>query len=145
MDGFMNYDVMAACRSATGRAELPAFCAVLTELGSRTDARIELMRLSRIQPGTIISLHTGLHNTRWRLHMGLQVPSSYHAHMRVGGRTVEWQVGKAFVFDDSFEHEVGWEPPVREMDMRASEARIILIVDFRHPDAPSSQPVCPPV
>ena len=74
--------------------------------------------------------------------MGLQVPTSYRATMTVGQKAVEWQVGKAFIFDDSFEHEVTWSPPVSEVVMSAQEARVILIVDFRHPDV-TSQPVCP--
>ena len=47
--------------------------------------------------------------------------------------------GWAFVFDDSFEHEVTWNPPVETIDLSAEGARLVLIVDFQHPDV---NPVC---
>ena len=45
--------------------------------------------------------------------------------MRVGDETREQEEGKAYVFDDSFEHEA-WHD--------GEETRLILIVDFWHTD-----------
>lgn len=45
--------------------------------------------------------------------------------MRVGEETRAQQQGKAYVFDDSFEHEA-WHD--------GDETRLILIIDFWHPD-----------
>jgi len=45
--------------------------------------------------------------------------------MRVGSETLVQQAGKAYIFDDSFEHEAWHDGP---------ETRIILIVDFWHPE-----------
>ena len=45
--------------------------------------------------------------------------------MRVATETVRWKEGEVIVFDDSFEHEV-WNG--------SDETRIVLIIDFNHPD-----------
>jgi len=52
---------------------------------------------SRIPP------HTGVNNTRLIVHLPLIVPEG--CGFRVGGETREWEPGKAFVFDDTIEHE----------------------------------------
>ncbi len=52
---------------------------------------------SRIPP------HTGPVNTRLVVHLPLIVPAG--CGFRVGGQHREWQPGKAFVFDDSINHE----------------------------------------
>ena len=50
--------------------------------------------------------------------------------MRVATETVRWREGELIVFDDSFEHEV-WND--------SGETRIVLIVDFNHPDLPEKE------
>ena len=50
--------------------------------------------------------------------------------MRVATETVRWREGELIVFDDSFEHEV-WN--------ESGETRIVLIVDFNHPDLPEKE------
>ena len=53
--------------------------------------------------------------------------------MRVGpAQFVEWQAGRAVVFDDSFEHEV-WN--------LSSARRILLIFDLIHPDINQANPM----
>lgn len=47
------------------------------------------------------------------------------SRMRVGTETRQQQEGKAYVFDESFEHEAWHE---------GEETRLILIVDFWHVD-----------
>lgn len=58
------------------------------------------------------------------------------------GSTVElaWHDGRAFVWDDSFTHEV--RPAPRRHDDHAEGPRIILLLTFKHP-ALSVGPVCP--
>ena len=63
-------------------------------------------KLSRLSRGTSLSPHCGGSNKRWRIHMGLVSDGS--ARIRVGQQTRAWEEGVAFVFDDSFEHEVYW-------------------------------------
>lgn len=50
-----------------------------------------------------IPAHTGPVNTRLVVHLALVVPPG--CGFRVGGETREWHAGKAFVFDDSINHE----------------------------------------
>ncbi len=53
---------------------------------------------------THIPPHSGISNTRLIVHLPLIIPPG--CRFRVGGETREWQPGKAFVFDDTIEHEV---------------------------------------
>ena len=52
---------------------------------------------------TRIPPHTGVHNTRLTVHLPLIIPPG--CGLRVGAERREWIPGKAFVFDDSIEHE----------------------------------------
>jgi aspartate beta-hydroxylase len=82
-----------------------------------------LAYISWLHPGTHITPHCGPSNGRLRLHLGIKVPS--HVKMRVGEREFVWEPGKCVVIDDSYEHEV-WH--------NGSEPRIVLILDFLHPE-----------
>lgn len=78
---------------------------------------------SLLAPGAHIPPHLGVANTRLVCHLPLVIPPG--CWFRVGAETREWQVGKAWVFDDTIEHEA----------MNAGTAlRVILIVDLWHPD-----------
>lgn len=78
---------------------------------------------SLLAPGARIPPHNGVANTRLVCHLPLIVPPD--CWFRVGGETRLWEVGKAWVFDDTIEHEA----------MNSSDAlRVILIVDTWHPD-----------
>jgi aspartate beta-hydroxylase len=52
---------------------------------------------------THIPPHSGISNTRLIVHLPLIIPPG--CRFRVGGETREWQPGKAWVFDDTVEHE----------------------------------------
>src|SRR5262249_37905337 len=58
---------------------------------------------SILEPGTRIPPHTGVTNTRLTVHLPLIVPPD--CGFRVGSETREWVPGKAWVFDDTIEHE----------------------------------------
>ena len=77
---------------------------------------------SLLAPRTRIPPHTGVANTRLVCHLPLIVPPN--CGFRAGATTVEWEVGKAFVFDDTIEHEA-WNDSDR--------LRVVLIVDLWPP------------
>jgi len=58
---------------------------------------------SLLKPRTRIPPHTGIANTRLVVHLPLVVPPG--CGFRVGSETRSWTVGKAWVFDDTIEHE----------------------------------------
>jgi aspartyl/asparaginyl beta-hydroxylase (cupin superfamily) len=71
---------------------------------------------------TRIPPHNGVNNTRLIVHLPLIVPSG--CGFRVGAEQREWQEGKAFVFDDTIEHEA-WND--------SGEPRAVLILDIWNP------------
>jgi aspartyl/asparaginyl beta-hydroxylase (cupin superfamily) len=73
---------------------------------------------SLLAPRTRIPPHTGVANTRLVCHLPLIVPPG--CGFRVGAETREWEVGKAFVFDDTIEHEA-WND--------SDELRVVFIFD----------------
>jgi len=77
---------------------------------------------SILEPRTRIPPHTGVNNARLICHLPLIVPPG--CGFRVGAETREWQPGKAFVFDDTIEHEA-WN--------LSDSPRAILIFDVWNP------------
>jgi aspartate beta-hydroxylase len=71
---------------------------------------------------TRIPAHTGVSNTRLIVHLPLIVPPG--CGFRVGAERREWHPGKAFVFDDTFEHEAWNDSEV---------PRAVLILDIWSP------------
>ena len=77
---------------------------------------------SVLKPHTTLPPHTGTTNTRSIVHLPLVVPEG--CRFRVGADTRPWQKGRAWVFDDTIEHEA-WND--------SHEIRIILIFDIWNP------------
>jgi aspartyl/asparaginyl beta-hydroxylase (cupin superfamily)/Flp pilus assembly protein TadD len=77
---------------------------------------------STLDPHTRIPAHTGVTNARLIVHLPLILPGQ--CHFRVGNETREWQDGKAWIFDDSIEHEA-WND--------SDKLRVILIFDIWNP------------
>jgi aspartyl/asparaginyl beta-hydroxylase (cupin superfamily) len=77
---------------------------------------------SMLQPRTRIPPHTGVTNARLVCHVPLVIPPS--CGFRVGSETRQWELGKAWVFDDTIEHEA-WND--------GDEPRYILIIDLWNP------------
>ncbi|HXQ31058.1 MAG TPA: aspartyl/asparaginyl beta-hydroxylase domain-containing protein [Steroidobacteraceae bacterium] len=71
---------------------------------------------------TRIPPHTGVSNTRLVVHLPLIIPPG--CSFRVGAERREWQPGKAFVFDDTMEHEAWNDSDV---------PRAVLILDIWSP------------
>lgn len=77
---------------------------------------------SILKAGAHIPPHTGVTNVRSVVHLPLIVPEG--CEFRVGGETRSWQLGEAFVFDDTIEHEA-WN--------RSGQDRVVLIIDAWNP------------
>ncbi len=78
---------------------------------------------SVLRPRTRIPPHTGVANTRVVLHLPLVVPGD--CGFRVGNETRPWREGKAWVFDDTIEHEA-WND--------GDQVRIVMICDIWRPE-----------
>ena len=100
-----------------------------------------------MQPGCVISPHTGRTNRHWRIHMALRVPHAPGgptAVIRAHDEERAWVEGEPFILDDSFEHEVWWRPPLEQLDLDPASARVVLLLDIVHPALqPPGEPVCP--
>lgn len=79
---------------------------------------------SGVEPHTHIEPHTGSSNLRMRCHLGVDVPEPDRARLRVGTEWRSWTQGRAFAFDDAFQHEVVHE---------GERDRVVLVVDVWHP------------
>ena len=77
---------------------------------------------SLLKPQTHIPPHTGVSNVRLVTHLPLIIPA--HCGFRVGNETRQWEPGKAWVFDDTIEHEA-WN--------NSDLLRVVLIFDIWHP------------
>jgi aspartyl/asparaginyl beta-hydroxylase (cupin superfamily) len=77
---------------------------------------------SLLKPRTRIPPHTGVTNARVVAHLPLIVPPG--CGFRVGNETREWVEGRAWVFDDTIEHEA-WN--------ESDALRVVLIFDVWHP------------
>jgi len=78
---------------------------------------------SLLEPGAHIPPHTGETNTRLVCHLPLVVPEN--CHLRVGNETRQVVEGKAWLFDDTIEHEA-WN--------RSRETRVILLFEVWRPE-----------
>jgi hypothetical protein len=77
---------------------------------------------SLLAPGAHIPPHTGIANTRLVCHLPLIVPAG--CWFRVADDTRDWERGKAWVFDDTIEHEA-MNP--------SDQLRVVFICDIWHP------------
>jgi aspartate beta-hydroxylase len=88
----------------------------------RVGGRAPTAFFSILDPGTRIPAHTGVTNTRLTVHLPLVVPPN--CGFRVGATTREWISDRAWVFDDTIEHEA-WN--------LSDAPRAILIFDIWNP------------
>lgn len=75
---------------------------------------------SVVTAGTRIGAHKGSTSLRYRYHLGLRIPPSGGARIRVDDEWIAWKEGAAFGFNDSLEHEV---------ENLTSDSRAVLILD----------------
>jgi aspartate beta-hydroxylase len=77
---------------------------------------------SLLKPNTRIPPHTGVSNVRLVTHLPFIIPEK--CGFRVGNTVRQWEPGKAWVFDDTIEHEA-WN--------ESDKLRVVLIFDVWHP------------
>jgi aspartyl/asparaginyl beta-hydroxylase (cupin superfamily) len=77
---------------------------------------------SLLKPKTRIPPHNGVTNVRLVTHLALIIPED--CGFRVGNETRQWVPGRAWVFDDTIEHEA-WN--------NSDKLRVVLIFDIWHP------------
>lgn len=107
-----------------GGAKCPKTLAALRDAPmARIPNHSPMVLFSKLTPGTRIPPHTGMINTRLVCHLPLIVPPG--CHFRVGNDTRVWEEGRAWIFDDTIEHEA-WN--------QGATDRTILIFDIWRPD-----------
>ena len=90
---------------------------------NRLPQRSPSVLFSLLRPRTRIPPHNGLVNTRLICHLPLIVPLG--CRFRVGNETRQWEEGKAWVFDDSIDHEA-WND--------SDQTRVILLFEIWRPE-----------
>lgn len=108
--------------------ENQALCPVTTEAMETlplvfSGQRCPNILFSRLRPGAKIPPHNGMINTRLIGHLPLIVPDD--CGFRVGNTVRTWNVGEAFLFDDTIEHEA-WND--------SAEDRFVLIFEVWRPE-----------
>jgi aspartyl/asparaginyl beta-hydroxylase (cupin superfamily) len=108
-----------------GNAErCPRTLAALADVPfTRVRGRMPSILFSVLRPGAHIPAHHGFVNARLICHLPLVVPNG--CTFRVGNETREWVEGKAWVFDDTIEHEA-WN--------RSRETRVVLLFELWRPE-----------
>ncbi len=108
---------------AANAARCPVTMAVWSQTPSPDQpGRTPVAMYSLLKPHTRIPPHMGASNCRLVTHLPLIVPPG--CGFRVGNQTREWVAGKAWVFDDTIEHEA-WND--------SDQLRVVLIFDTWHP------------
>lgn len=121
------WDVFLFYERSRKNEENCARCPAITRIiESHNTVRTQagLLYVSKLSPGTHIKPHRGPTNMRLRCHLGIDIPDG-DCGLKVAGETRRWREGGCLVFDNSLEHEA-WN--------HTSQPRIVLIIDFWHPD-----------
>jgi aspartyl/asparaginyl beta-hydroxylase (cupin superfamily) len=114
-DGKLNEENAARC---------PATMAALQHIPlPQVEGRSPSVLFSLLRPGAHIPAHTGIINTRLIGHLPLVVPG--RCELRVGNETRVWEEGKAWIFDDTIEHEA-WN--------HSEQTRVILLFEIWRPE-----------
>ena len=111
-------------KAQPGAARCPQTMAALAHAPlTRIPNRAPAILFSQLKPGAHIPPHTGMINARLICHLPLIMPPQ--CAFRVGNETRTWEAGKAWVFDDTMEHEA-WN--------RSDQSRFVLIFDIWRPE-----------
>lgn len=114
-NGRVNEDIASRCPATMAAIQALPLC----ELPRRSPSVL----FSLLKPGAHIPAHCGLANIRLIGHLPVITPPG--CFLRVGNETREWTQGKAWLFDDSIEHEA-WN--------RSNETRVILLFEVWRPE-----------
>ncbi|WP_374569229.1 aspartyl/asparaginyl beta-hydroxylase domain-containing protein [Ideonella sp.] len=116
-------------RAEPGASRCPQTMALLAKAPQPDQpGRTPVAMFSLLKPHTRIPPHHGVSNARLLVHLPLIVPEG--CGFRVGNQTRQWEPGKAWVFDDTIEHEA-WN--------NSDKLRVILIFDIWHPSLTSGE------
>jgi aspartate beta-hydroxylase len=108
----------------TNAARCPRTMAALSQVPlPRISGRTPSVLFSLLRPGAHIPAHNGFINTRLICHLPLVVPRG--CAFRVGNDIREWMEGRAWLFDDTIEHEA-WN--------RSDSTRVVLLFDVWRPE-----------
>ena len=124
------FDIYARGQPGPGCRKAPQTCKLAGMIPEATSNKRGQVKFSVMYPGTHVHAHSGPTNCRLRTHLALLVPPKKadddgELKIRVADQYLEWEEGKLFVFDDSFDHEV-WH--------FRQGPRVVLILDIWHPD-----------
>ena len=101
-------------------AKCPKTTAVLEQIPGLLTAFFSILH-----PGKHIPAHKGLFKGIIRSHLGLIVPGKNdECRMKLDNQVLHWKEGKAFVFDDTYRHEV-WND--------SDGIRVVLLIDTVRP------------
>lgn len=89
----------------------------------RIPNRAPMALFSLLKPGTHITPHHGMLNTRLIVHLPLIAPPG--CALRVGAETRAWSAAEALIFDDSIDHEA-WN--------RSDRTRVVLLFEIWRPE-----------
>lgn len=107
------------------RAELNCQLCPKTTAILETIPKLKTAFFSILAPGKHVPRHKGVTKGFVRCHLGLQVPKEKEkCFMDVDGHICVWEEGRAFVFDDTFPHEVRND---------TDEERVVLLIDVERP------------
>lgn len=111
-------------RETANAARCPRTMAALADAPlCRVQGRSPQIMFSQLKAGAHIQPHTGFVNTRLICHLPLIVPPG--CQFRVGNEVRTWETGKAWVFDDTIEHEAR---------NGSDRTRVVLIFDIWRPE-----------
>src|SRR6185295_12664404 len=88
-------------RSEANCVRCPITAAVLGRIPNLVTAFFSILA-----PGKHVPRHRGVYKGLLRTHLGVKVPEPDRCRIEIGGHTVRWREGEAFVFDDAYDHEV---------------------------------------
>ncbi len=109
---------------AANAARCPRTMAAMAEVPlARVATRSPSVLFSLLRPGAHIPPHNGFVNTRLICHLPLIAPG--RCTFRVGNEMRDWVEGRAWVFDDTIEHEA-WN--------RSDRTRVILLFEIWRPE-----------
>jgi aspartyl/asparaginyl beta-hydroxylase (cupin superfamily) len=104
---------------AANRARCPRTAALLDRVPGVISAFFSIL-----EPGKSVPAHDGPYLGYLRYHLALKVPAENPPSIRIKDTVHTWVEGHSILFDDSWNHEVY---------NRASEIRVVLIVDVLRP------------
>jgi aspartyl/asparaginyl beta-hydroxylase (cupin superfamily) len=100
----------------------PKTTEVIESVAAKLGTEVLMAGFSRMSPGTEIHPHVDDVTIEKRIHFGVQVPMFGDCGFEVQGQQVEWQEGKAFLFNPKLIHRA-WN--------KTFEDRVVLLADFK--------------